>query len=208
MLEICLQRFQAHPGIDGILLVCPAEHLSRAEKIVSAGSCAKVLKILAGGRTRQGSSAIGVIAAPERVENVLLHDAARALVPEAVITRVLESLADSRAVIPVLRAGDTTIHVDDEGTVTDVLDRVELRSVQTPQGFKLETIRQAHEMASQEGITEASDDCSLVLRYKLAPVVTVEGDISNIKITYPEDLVTAEAWIRVRGFKKDSNSKS
>jgi len=190
LLEICLQRFQAHKAIDSIILVCPAQHLARAEKIAVA--CSKVGKVLPGGPTRQESSALGVDAA-RGAQNVLIHDAARALVPEAVIRRVLAALASASAVMPVLAVGDTTVRVDDAGMVTAVLDRGKLRRVQTPQGFKLDMIRQAHELAQREGFTEASDDCSLVLRYNLAPVATVEGDPDNIKITYPSDMIIAEA---------------
>ena len=196
LLEICLNRFQEHKAINQIVLVCPALHLARAEKIAAA--CPKVRLVLPGGPTRQESSAIGVAAAPEGTENVLIHDAARALVPPGVISRVLEALAQSRAVMPVLPASDTTVRVDDAEGVTAVLDRAKLRRAQTPQGFKLEIIRRAHELAEAEGFTDASDDCSLVLRYNLAPVVTVGGDAANIKVTVPPDLVIAEAILKNR----------
>jgi len=198
LLEICLERFRDHRGIDGILLVSPADRLAMVEKVVADGPFPKVIRVLAGGRTRQESSAIGIAAVPEGAENVLVHDAARALVPVEVITRVLEALSRHRAVMPVLPVSDTTIRIDDAGVVAAVLDRGKLRRVQTPQGFKLELIRLAHEKARAGGVTDASDDCSLVLRFALAPVVTVEGAASNIKITYPQDLAIAEAILRVR----------
>jgi 2-C-methyl-D-erythritol 4-phosphate cytidylyltransferase len=193
LLEICLARFQAHPGIDGIVLVCPAASLPRAEKIVAGGAFSKVAKVLAGGRTRQESSAIAVAALPAGAEKVLIHDAARALVPPAVLDRVLQALAAAGAVMPVLPAGDTTVRIDDSGRVTAVLDREKLRRAQTPQGFKLEIIRRAHELTASEGFHDAGDDCSLVLRYKLAPVVTVDGDAANIKVTVPLDMIIAGA---------------
>ncbi len=176
LLEICLQGFQDHAGIDGIVLVCPASQLSRAEEIASEFS--KIKKVLAGGATRQESSAIGVHAAAG-AGNVLIHDAARALVTEPVIGRVLAALAAGAAVMPVLPVGDTTVRVDAAGLVNAVLDRDKLRRVQTPQGFKLDIMRQAHELAKNEGVEDAGDDCSLVLRYKLAQVVTVEGDVGK-----------------------------
>jgi 2-C-methyl-D-erythritol 4-phosphate cytidylyltransferase len=196
LLEICLERFQGHPGIDGIILVCPAGHLPLAEKTVSAGHFTKVVKVIAGGKTRQESSSIGVHAAPGSTENILIHDAARSLVASEIISRVLEALGSDQAVMTALPAGDTIVRVDDAAMVTAVLDRAKLSLAQTPQGFRLEIIRQAHERAQAEGFVNASDDCSLVLRYKLAPVVTVPGDPANIKITYPQDLVIAEALLR------------
>jgi 2-C-methyl-D-erythritol 4-phosphate cytidylyltransferase len=198
LLEICLERFQEHQGIAGIILVCPAAHLSLAKKTVAAGCFAKVKKILPGGQTRQESSFIGVSAAPPGVENVLIHDAARALVAPSVISRVLAALAVDMAVMAALPAGDTIVRIDAAATVTAVLDRAKLSLVQTPQGFRLEIIRQAHESARADGFSNASDDCSLVLRYGLAPVVTVEGAAGNIKITYSEDLAIAEALLKIR----------
>jgi 2-C-methyl-D-erythritol 4-phosphate cytidylyltransferase len=195
LLQICLEQFQGHPGIDGIVLVCPAAQLALVAEMVAAARISKVQKILPGGNTRQESSSIGVSAVPPGIENILIHDAARALVPAGVITRVLEALAHSRAVMPVLGVSDTTIRIDEAGAVAAVLDRSILRLVQTPQGFRLEIIRRAHELARAEGFTNAGDDCSLVLRYMLAPVVTVPGDPNNIKITYPSDLIVAEAML-------------
>jgi 2-C-methyl-D-erythritol 4-phosphate cytidylyltransferase len=196
LLAICLERFQAHQGIDGIVLVCPAAHLPLAEKMLAAGRFAKVIKIMPGGRTRQESSFNGVSAAPAGVENVLIHDAARALVAPAVISRVLEALAADMAVMAALPAGDTIVRIDAAAMVTAVLDRSKLSLAQTPQGFKLKIIRQAHALARADGYSDASDDCSLVLRYKLTPVVAVLGDPGNIKITYPQDLIIAEALLR------------
>ena len=194
LLEICLQRFQDHEGIDGIVLVCPREHRSRAEKIAAIFS--KVTRVLAGGMTRQESSLAGVQAVPRGVENVLIHDAARALVPHAVISRVLEKLAGEKAVMAALPVADTVVRLDEAARVMAVLDRSKLELAQTPQGFRLEVIQQAHQMAVAEGFTAASDDCSLVLRYNLAPIATVPGDPGNIKITVAQDLVLAEAILK------------
>ena len=198
LLEICLERFQEHPGIDAIVLVCPASGLPRAGKIVAGGAFAKVARVLAGGKTRQESSSIGVAALPAWTEKVLIHDAARALVPTAVVTRVLAALDREAAVMPVVPAGDTTVRIDGTGMVTAVLDREKLRRVQTPQGFKPDVICLAHEMARAEGFLDAKDDCSLVLRYKLAPVASVDGDAANIKITYPLDLILAGSILKLR----------
>ena len=198
LLEICLGTFQAHPGLDGIILVCPAAQMPLVEKMVAAGRFTKVTNIIPGGKTRQESSSIGVSAAPAGVENVLIHDAARALVATAVISRVLEALITGQAVMAALPAGDTIASVDPTGLVTAVPDRSTLRLAQTPQGFKLGIILRAHERARSEGFNGASDDCSLVVRYGLAAVITVAGDPANIKVTYPRDLAIAEAILGIR----------
>lgn len=191
LLDICLQPFQKHKGIHEIILVCPKEHLARAKKI--AGKYPKVAAVVAGGRTRQGSSANGVAAASEAGQ-VLVHDAARALVTSDMIDRVLKALAKNAAVMPVLPAEDTTVRVDDKGKVTAVLDRDKLRRVQTPQGFRADIIRIAHRLAQDEGFTDAPDDGSMILRYGLAPIASVAGDPRNIKITVPSDLDLARTF--------------
>jgi 2-C-methyl-D-erythritol 4-phosphate cytidylyltransferase len=195
LLEICLQKFHDHAGIDGIILICPASHLAQAERIAAGFS--KIKKVLPGAATRQGSSAVGVKAA-FGAENVLIHDAARALVAAPVISRVLAALADGCAVMPVIAVNDTTVRVDGDGLVAAVLDRDKLRCVQTPQGFKADIMRRAHELADSEGHEGAGDDCSLVLRYKLGQVVTVAGDAENIKITYPLDLSITDSILKNR----------
>ena len=191
MLDLCLQPFQKHKGVHEIILVCLKEHLARAKKI--ANKYPKVAAVVAGGKTRQGSSANGLSAAGE-VGQVLIHDAARALVPSEVIGRVLKALAKNAAVMPVLPAEDTTVRVDEKGNVTAVLDRDKLRRVQTPQGFRADIIRIAHRLAQDESFADAPDDCSLILRYGLAPIASVAGDPQNIKITYPSDLDIARTF--------------
>ena len=190
MLDMCLQPFQKNKGVQEIILVCPKEHLAQAKK--TAGHYSKVAAVVAGGKTRQGSSANGVAAAGE-AGRILIHDAARALVQNDVIERVLKALAKNAAVMPVLPAEDTTVRVDEKGNVTAILDRDKLRRVQTPQGFRADIIRIAHRLAQDEGFVEAPDDCSLILRYGLAPIASVAGDPRNIKITYPSDLDIARA---------------
>lgn len=196
LLDHCLQRFQEHKDIAEIVLVCPKAQLAKAQKI--AAGYRKVAKVVPGGKTRQQSSAIGVAAAGS-AESVLIHDAARAVVPKDLIARVLKALARSAAVMPVLAPGDTLVRVDNKGTVNAVLDREKLRRVQTPQGFRASIIRIAHRLAQEEKKADAPDDCSLILEYGLAPITTVEGDAANIKITIPADLILAEAILKEKG---------
>ncbi len=196
LLDHCLQRFQEHKDIAEIVLVCPKAQLAKAQKI--AAGYRKVAKVVPGGKTRQQSSAIGVAAAGS-AESVLIHDAARAVVPKDVIARVLKALARRAAVMPVLAPGDTLVRVDNKGTVNAVLDREKLRRVQTPQGFRASIIRIAHRLAQEEKKADAPDDCSLILEYGLAPITTVEGDAANIKITIPADLILAEAILKEKG---------
>ena len=145
-----------------------------------------------GGERRRDSVAAGLRALPGDVEFVLVHDAARALagpgLAKAVIARL--RVGDCDAVVPVVPVRDTIKQVDGEA-VTATIDRTDLVLVQTPQGFRAAVLRAAHAAGSED----ASDDAVLVERAG-GRVVTVPGEITNFKITYPDDLRLAEALFR------------
>ena len=147
---------------------------------------------LAGGPRRRDSVAIGLAAVVPDTEWVLVHDAARPLITAELIARVRErSLAgDVDGVIPAIPVTDTIKRVDGE-SVLETVDRSTLVSVQTPQAFRLSVLREAHS-ADQ---TDATDDAAMVERQG-GTVVQVMGDPMNFKITVPEDLVLASAYLR------------
>ena len=161
-----------------------------------------MVKILDGGDTRQDSSRIGVTAAGhETYGKVLIHDAARPFVSKEIIDHMLAKLDTCTAVNVAIPSPDTIIEIDDRDFIKDVPDRRNLRRVQTPQGFRLPLIREAHRLALENDITNATDDCSLILRLNLAPVCVIEGSPLNIKITYPVDLQMAEKILEIEGEK-------
>lgn len=125
--------------------------------------------------------------------SVIIHDAARALTPPAMIRRVVDAvLAGAPAVVPVVPVADTVKQVAGE-TVHETLDRSRLRAAQTPQGFDLRQLRLANEAYfSGSQSFAATDDASLMEWYG-APVTTVPGDPMAFKITTPLDLLLAEA---------------
>lgn len=145
-----------------------------------------------GGERRRDSVAAGLRALPGGVEFVLVHDAARAMasadLAKAVIARL--DAGDCDAVVPAVPVRDTVKQVDGE-TVTATVDRADLVLVQTPQGFRAAVLRAAHAAGSED----ASDDAVLVERAG-GRVVAIPGEITNFKITYPEDLRLAEALFR------------
>ena len=143
-----------------------------------------------GGATRQESVRSGLAALPPQATHVLIHDAARPCVTGQLISRLTDALREHDAVVPAISAVDTLVHV--EGAVVDrVVDRSHIVGVQTPQAFDLRLIRRAHDVARKAG-TSASDDGSLVLALG-GNLATVEGERTNIKVTYPEDLGVADA---------------
>ncbi|MDT0442006.1 2-C-methyl-D-erythritol 4-phosphate cytidylyltransferase [Streptomyces johnsoniae] len=155
--------------------------------------------VVAGGATRQESVRLGLAVLPRDIEIVLVHDAARPLVPVDTVDAVVAAVrAGAPAVVPALPVTDTVKQVDAGGGETEPVvatpDRSLLRAVQTPQGFDRDTLVEAHDKLAADA---ATDDAGLVERLGL-PVVLVPGHEEAFKITRPLDLVLAEAVLARR----------
>ncbi len=152
--------------------------------------------VIAGGATRQASVAAGLEALSTDHDLVLVHDAARALVPPAVVVRVVDALlAGAGAVIPVLPVSDTVKRVRG-GVVLETVDRTDLYAVQTPQGFQRRILAAAH-AAAVDSDGPATDDAAMVERVG-GEVCVVDGDPDAFKITRPLDMAVAEAVLHSR----------
>jgi 2-C-methyl-D-erythritol 4-phosphate cytidylyltransferase/2-C-methyl-D-erythritol 2,4-cyclodiphosphate synthase len=146
-----------------------------------------------GGATRQASVLSGLEAlVPHRPEIVLIHDAARAFVTPAVISRAIAAAGKTGAAIPVVPVTDTIKEVGASGDITATPERAKLRIAQTPQTFKFEVILEAHRRAARDGLTEFTDDAAIA-EWAGLTVGTFEGDVANMKLTTPEDFVREEA---------------
>lgn len=178
-------------GCAGIVVAAPAAYLSEVAGLLPEAD----VTVVAGGRTRQDSVQAALRAVTDDAEWVLVHDAARPLVPLEVFGRVLAALAGgARAVIPVLPVTDTIKSVDEAGLVTSTVDRSGLRRAQTPQGFQRSLLVRALEhSARQEHVI--TDDAAAVAALGVQ-VRTVPGDERGLKITTAADLVIAEALER------------
>ena len=187
LLELSVEAFDKHTEIDGIIVVSHPDFIEKTKELVCRYG--KVLKVIAGGATRQESSYNGVFAVSE-AENVLIHDAVRAFVSENIITACIEGLIEHSAVCAAVEASDTVLEVDEQGKILAVPPRKFLRCAQTPQCFKLNLIKQAHEFARVNN-KSVTDDCGLVLASNLADVYVVAGSCDNIKITYPRGFKVA-----------------
>lgn len=156
--------------------------------VVPAG--VEALGAVTGGATRSASVRAGLAAVPPGTEIVVIHDSARPLAGPAMWQRVIAAVrAGADAAIPVVAVADTIKRV--EGTlVAETLDRSTLVAVQTPQAFRAPMLREAH---AQLG--EATDDAALVEALG-GKVVAVEGDRCNLKLTAPEDLLVAQAFLQ------------
>ncbi len=152
--------------------------------------------VVAGGDTRQESVARALHSLPDDVDVVLVHDAARPLVPVSLVDAVAAAVrGGADAVVPGLPVSDTIKSVDAADVVSATLDRGALRAVQTPQGFRRATLTEAHAAADPDA--PATDDAGLVERLG-GKVVVVPGDEEAFKVTRPLDLVLAEAVLARR----------
>lgn len=143
------------------------------------------LAFVAGGDSRSASARRGLAAVPDTADVILIHDAARPLADVAVYRRVIDAVLDgAAAVVPVVPVVDTIRAVDGR-----VVDRDELRAVQTPQGFAASALRDAHARGG-----EATDDAALVADLG-HDVVLVEGDLRSLKVTRPVDIAFITALL-------------
>lgn len=166
-----------------------------------------LVTVVDGGATRADSVRAAMAALETGMDAVLVHDAARALTPESVFHRVVNALAaGASAVIPVMPVVDTvkTVAETHDGDaliapeiVTGTAAREELRAVQTPQGFKLATLQQAHEAAAglNDRESAAVTDDAMLVELLGVPVHAVRGASQSLKITTPLDLILAEGLL-------------
>jgi 2-C-methyl-D-erythritol 4-phosphate cytidylyltransferase len=149
--------------------------------------------VVGGGDSRQQSVRNGLQHVTS--EYVVVHDAARPFVTSEMVDRTLSSLADAEGAIVATPLDETLKRVDGD-VVDETLTRAHLWRVQTPQSFRTSILLDAHDKAAAEGF-EATDDASLVERYG-GRVVVVHSTRANMKLTYPEDFVIAEAMLKSR----------
>ncbi|MET8423002.1 2-C-methyl-D-erythritol 4-phosphate cytidylyltransferase [Nocardia sp. NPDC004860] len=183
MLTRAVQGLIDSGSVDDVVVMVPAELVAETRALLPASDVP--VQVVAGGAERTDSVRAGLAAAPDATL-VLVHDAARALTPPALVTRVVEALrAGARAVVPAVPVTDTIKSVDATGAVTGTPERSGLRAIQTPQGFDAALLRAAYAVG-----TQATDDAGLVEMLG-ATVHTVLGDALAFKITTPLDLVLA-----------------
>lgn len=189
---VILRSLRAFEGlVDGVILVSREEDVPAMRSMLAESGLSAV--VVSGGATRQESVWNGLNALPEGTEHVLIHDGARCLVDADTIRRCKASVEEHGTGVAAVPVVDTIKQVTTDGIVTATPDRSTLMAVQTPQGFRVPLIRQAHEAARKEGFT-GTDDASLVERMG-HPVRLTEGSRRNIKLTTPEDLKMAEAYL-------------
>ena len=194
------------PSVSVVVVAAPAADVVAVTDLLADLVFEAHIRVVAGGATRQESVARGLAlldADPvvgAEVDVVLVHDAARALVPVALVEAVVAAVrAGHPSVVPGLPVADTVKRVDADATVVETLDRTSLRAVQTPQGFPRAVLVEAHARAAagELGAEPATDDAGLVERCG-HPTHVVHGSEEAFKVTRPIDLLLAEAVLARR----------
>lgn len=200
MLSHTLAAFAACDEIDAVAVVV---HPERAEeyrrRVIEPVGSPKVIAVVGGGDTRQASVAAGLRAVPAEARVVVVHDGARPLVTPAVLAEAIAALEADEGLAGVVvghPAYDTLKLVDADACVIGTVDRTAFWVAQTPQVFRADALRRAHERAQRAGFV-GTDDASLVERDG-GRVRMVAGPRDNIKVTVAEDLVLAEALLASR----------
>jgi 2-C-methyl-D-erythritol 4-phosphate cytidylyltransferase len=183
LLAESLRRLDDSDWVDAVVVVAPPGWEEPAILLAEELGCEKVRACVAGGETRADSVRAGLDEVPEDAAAVLVHDAARPLLAEDVIERVLAPLAEGwDGVIPGLRVSDTVKRVGDGGRVEETVARDGLWTVQTPQAFPVDVLRRAVSGGA------AATDCSGLVEAGGGRVKVVPGDPLLLKVTTADDL--------------------
>lgn len=191
-----LRRFAESQTVRKIILVTSEKDLSRCEELIRAAPELHGLDcdFQSGGLRRQDSVMHGLAKLDADCEIVVVHDGVRPLISPRLIDRCVEAAFEGGAVVTGVPVRDTTKFVSPEGQVRGTLPRETLWEIQTPQAFRVDILLEAYRRAFREGV-EATDDATLVERLG-KPVSVLAGERTNLKVTFPEDLIFAEALLR------------
>jgi len=196
MLVHAVHALAASPAVDLVVIAAPESEVEHVSGLVGRSTFNAEVSVVSGGATRQESVARALITLPDDVDVVLVHDAARPLVPVEMVTAVVASVREGHpCVIPCLSVADTIKEVDAHDMVVRTVDREVLRAVQTPQGFDRVVLQQVHADADPDNAL--TDDAGLV-EAKGIPVHVIAGHAEALKITRPFDITIAEAIIAKR----------
>ena len=185
ILVTTVRHFMRHPWVEAIVVAAPASLVLRTEQLLRHGRPRPTLSVVAGGAERQDSVWQALCAVPSGVDFAIVHDAVRPVISRPLIDAVVAAAGERGASICALPIVETVKRVRN-GVVETTLDRSVLWAVQTPQAFRIELLREAHEKARRDGVI-GTDDAMLVERLG-HPVQVVRGSVRNVKITTPEDL--------------------
>ena len=190
LLAESLERLEDSDWIDAIVIAAPPEWEEPSILVAEELGAGKVNACITGGDSRSESVRLALTEVPEEAAVVLVHDAARPLLPEEVIERVLAPLGEGwDGVVPALPLADTVKRLEDH-RVVETLPRGQLVAVQTPQAFVAAVLREA-----LTGDLSQATDCSSLVEARGGHVKAVDGDPRLLKVTDAEDLAQVESWL-------------
>ena len=190
LLAESLARLEASDWVDAIVVVAAEGWEEPSILVAEELGCGKVTATITGGPSRAESVRLGVAEADGDAVALVVHDAARPLLPEDVLERVLAPLGEGwDGAVPGLPVADTIKRVQ-SGQVVETLPRGELSAVQTPQAFTAPVLRGA-----LEGDVAGASDCASLVEARGGRVTVVPGDQRLVKVTTPADLALVESWL-------------
>jgi 2-C-methyl-D-erythritol 4-phosphate cytidylyltransferase len=198
IVEHTIEAFEKNQQVDEIIIIVNPLYKSYMDEIVLKNSYKKVCKVLNGGDTRRESSYIGIRAIDDLNAKVLVHDAVRPFISDRIIEDCIAALDNYQAVDVAIPSADTIIKINNDSIIANIPQRKYMMRGQTPQAFHVELLRRAHSLAESDSQNEFTDDCGLILQYRLSDVYVVQGEERNIKITYPEDIFMADKLFQLK----------
>jgi 2-C-methyl-D-erythritol 4-phosphate cytidylyltransferase len=191
LLAESLERLEGSDWVDAIVVVAPEEWEEPSILLAEEIGAGKVTACVTGGASRADSVRAGIAEVPDDALVVLVHDAARPVLPREVVERVLAPLGEGwDGAVPALPVPDTLKRAGGDGTVLETVDRSGLHAVQTPQAFLAPVLREA--LAGELG---AATDCAALVEARGGRVRLVEGDRRLLKVTTQADLEMVSSWL-------------
>lgn len=201
VIEHTISVFENHPEIDEIAVVANEAYHQKIASYIIKNGYKKLKRILNSGSERHESSLSAIRAyLVDNVDcNLIFHDAVRPLISPLVISNVISALGKHKAIDVAIPSADTIIEVTPDDSISIIPPRKVLRRGQTPQAFRLSTISEAYERALADPNFVTTDDCGVVVKYMPEEqVFVVQGEESNMKLTYPEDFYLIEKLFQLR----------
>ena len=190
LLAESLERLEGSDWIERIVIAAPPEWEEPSILVAEEIAATKVSSVVTGGETRSESVRLALEEVPDDAAVVLVHDAARPLLPEEVIERVVAPLGEGwDGAVPALPVADTVKRIDGD-QVLETLPRSELVAAQTPQAFVAQVLREA-----LAGDVTSASDCASLVEARGGRIKVVEGDRRLLKITDADDLALVESWL-------------
>ena len=203
VLQHTIEALGSVDAVDEIIIVTRQDLVDTARDIATNSSTSKVGRVLIGGETRNHSTLAALDAIEDDDALILLHDAVRPFIEASIVEACIEALGENDAVDVAIPSADTIIEVEN-GFIEDIPERGRLRRGQTPQGFRVGTLRRAYQHAKEDSSFEATDDCGVIVRYlPEVKIKVVDGAETNIKITHPIDAYLADKLFQLRSLDID-----